>query len=222
MPKEREITYKEEVIRKLIHLTSISIPIGYSLLSKETTLWILIPLAIAFFVTDMLMKFIKPIRNLVLFLFGSIMRPHEVKNEIVLNGATWVFISAISCILILPKIAAVTGFAILIISDTSAALIGKKFGKHKIFHNKSLEGSSAFVISAMLVVSVITYLIKAPISFFIFGCICALLGGIIEGVSGILKIDDNFSIPLGIGLLLWACDFIAKALMNQSYINIMH
>jgi len=221
MPKEREISYKEEVIRKTIHLTSISIPIGYSLLSKQTTLWILIPIAILFFVTDMLMKFVKPIRDLVLFLFGSIMRPHEVKNEIVLNGATWVFISAISCIIILPKISAVTGFAVLIISDTAAALVGKKFGWHKLFPKKSLEGTSAFIFFAILVVTIIGCLLNAPLSYFIFGYICAFLGGIIEGVSGMLKIDDNLSIPLGFGFLLWAFNYLAVALMNQPYLNIM-
>jgi dolichol kinase len=44
----KEISYKQEVIRKCIHLVSLSIPIGYFLLDKTVTLFILIPITAIF------------------------------------------------------------------------------------------------------------------------------------------------------------------------------
>jgi dolichol kinase len=85
-------------------------------------------------------------------IFGFLLRQHEVdtgkKN---LNGATYVLISALICVIIFPKIFFVTAFTILIISDSLAALIGRKFGRHKLFA-KSLEGTLAFFISASIVI----------------------------------------------------------------------
>ncbi|MCK7523378.1 MAG: hypothetical protein MZV64_39855 [Ignavibacteriales bacterium] len=60
-------------------------------------------------------------------------------------------LSALICALIFPKVIFVTAFSILIISDTMAALIGRKFGKRK-FLRKSLEGTLSFFISASIVV----------------------------------------------------------------------
>ncbi len=69
--------------------------------------------------------------------FGFLLRKHEIdKEKKNLTGATYVLISALICALIFPKVIFVTAFTILIISDTMAALIGRKFGKHKIFKKK--------------------------------------------------------------------------------------
>ena len=51
MTKEFEIPYKQEVVRKSIHLISLSIPIVYSFITQELALWILIPLSILSIIT---------------------------------------------------------------------------------------------------------------------------------------------------------------------------
>jgi len=51
----------------------------------------------------------------------------------------------------LPKVVFITAFSILIISDSSAALIGRRFGRRK-FLRKSLQGAGAFFVTALIVV----------------------------------------------------------------------
>ncbi len=130
------------------------------------------------------------------------LRKHEVDHEKKnLNGATYVLISALIGVIIFPKVIFITAFAILIISDTSAALIGRKFGK-KPFLRKSLEGTLAFFISASIVI-LFTPKLTDSIAEYMIGLIAALIGALVENVSyGIA--DDNLSIPLSVGFVMWA------------------
>lgn len=218
--KEKNISYTQELLRKSIHMCSLSIPIGYSFVDKQTALNLLIPLAILAIVLDIATKKIKPLREVYYKYFGKMLRKHEKKKKkLILNGASWVLISAVLTILIFPKILAVTGFAILIISDIAAALIGRKFGKTPLF-TKSWEGTSSFIVSAFMVVLTIGYLVNAPLSYFIFGALGAIASGFAEAASNILKVDDNLSIPISfalVGLLgAWISSYF-----GQSFLNIM-
>jgi dolichol kinase len=121
---------------------------------------------------------------------------------------------------VFPRHLAITGFAVLIIiSDIAAALIGRKFGRNRLF-TKSWEGTSAFIVSAFLVVTVIGNLLNAPWTYFAFGFIGAIVAGFAEAASAYLKIDDNFSIPVSIGLVMWAGAFFASSI-NMPYLNLM-
>lgn len=144
--------------------------------------------------------------------FRRMLRSHETGKRYVLNGASWVLISASICVLIFPKLLTVVGFTILIISDIFAALIGRKYGKIPIFINKTLEGTTAFIVSAVLIIVIYGAAFSAPWTFFVSGILVSVLGGIIEAISPILKVDDNLSIPLGIGLLLWIFGIYANML----------
>ena len=220
MSKKSEISYKQEIIRKAIHMNSLSIPIVYSFISQETALTILIPLAIIAISLDFLSKINQSIQKVFYTIFGKIMRPYEVNKKFVLNGASWVLISAILCIWVFPKPFAITGFAILIISDVSAALIGRRYGKHKLF-NKSWEGTSAFIISAFLVILFIGIVSSAPYTYFVFGFASAIISGFVEAASGVMKIDDNISIPVSVGIVLWAGSLYADSI-NASYIFLLN
>ena len=117
-----------------------------------------------------------------------------------LTGATFVLLSALICILLFPKVIVITAFAILIISDTAAALIGRRFGRHP-FRSKTVEGTTAFFVTASVVVALapkIDYLATE----YLIGSIAAVLGAFVEAVSGDL-IDDNLSIPISIGIVMW-------------------
>jgi dolichol kinase len=221
MPNDFEISYKQEVVRKSIHMVSLSIPIVYSFITKELALSILIPMTILSIIIDFASRKKSKFREFFHKIFGKILRPHEFYDVFTLNGATWVLISAVVCIIIFPKTFVVTGFSILIISDISSALIGRKFGKHPLFVRKSWEGTSAFWISAILVIIVIGNLLSAPWTFYFFGVIAAFVGGIAEAASTMLKMDDNLSIPLSIGIVLWAGEFISVNYFHLSYINLL-
>ena len=135
-------------------------------------------------------------------IFGFLLREHEVDHKKRnLNGATYVFISALICVIIFPKVFFITAFSILIISDTVAALIGRKFGKHK-FLAKSFEGTLSFFISASIVVF-FTPKIEGNMTEYLIGFAAAFVGAIVENISFGFA-DDNLSIPLSVGLTMWA------------------
>ncbi len=195
-----EHDYRVEVIRKMIHLVSLSIPIGYYFLSKSTALTILIPLTIAFFAVDITRYYNKKIEEWFYKYFGFLLRKRESnKTRKTLNGATYVLISAIICIIIFPKIITITCFSILIISDITSALIGRRWGKHR-FIAKSLEGSTAFLLSALIVVA-LTPKINYEISEYLIGAASAIIGTLTEALPA--NFDDNLLIPITVGVTLW-------------------
>ena len=195
-----EHSYAAELVRKTIHLSSLSIPIVYFFIAKSAALAILIPLTLAFLAADLTRFFHAPTKKVFEEYFGWLLRMHERDtNARRLNGATYVLLSATICILVFPKIIAITAFTILIISDTSAALIGRKYGRHK-FLKKSLEGTVAFFLSALIVVAV-TPKIQYLATEYVIGAIAALCGSLIEALP--IAVDDNLSIPVGLGVIMW-------------------
>jgi len=211
MTENRQITYRSEVLRKGIHLLSLSIPVIYSVISQATALWILVPLACLFVVIDILGHKEGWVRNTMLRYFEPVMRNHELKTDQVrLNGASHVLIAACACVMFFPKIIAITAFSILIISDIFAALVGRRFGSHR-FLDKSLEGTLAFAVSAIGVVLVIASISSAPISFVLIGAFASIVGALVENISPRLRLDDNISIPGSVGLTM----LILKSLISS-------
>lgn len=202
MNYQNEIPFEQELLRKGIHLISLSIPISYFFFQRDFLLFVLGPLTLISFVIDLLSKENTEVKRIIYKYFGKMLRPHETQKGLTLTGATWVLISAFICILIFPKLIAVTSLSILVVSDISSAIIGRKFGRTKFF-NKSFEGTVAFIISAVIMVFIIGILFSAPYSFFIAGIVASIIGAFAEVCSGICKIDDNFSIPFSVGFTLW-------------------
>lgn len=196
-----EESYGVEVMRKAIHLSSLAIPIVYFFLEKSVALAILIPLTLAFGLSDILRLYHAPTGRLYERYLGFLLRNHERNDHgRRLNGATYVLLSATLCVILFPKVIVVTAFAILIVSDSAAALVGRRFGRHPFF-GKSLEGSAAFFATAALVVLVSPKISYIPVEYAI-GVAAALLGAVVEASP--IPIDDNLTIPLSIGLTMWA------------------
>ena len=195
------IDYKSEVLRKAIHLCSLSIPIVYYFITKELTLKILIPLAVFSLVADFSRYYFKPLSEVFYKVFGFMLRKHEKdEKKKNLNGATYVLVSAVIVVALFPKVFAITAFAVLIIGDIAAALIGRKFGRTP-FLFKSLEGTTAFFVFSCVVI-LFTPKIEGSIIEFIIGFVSVAIGAIVENVS-FGWADDNLTIPVTIGVVLW-------------------
>lgn len=195
------IHYKDEILRKLIHLSSLSIPIVYYFIPQKTALIILGIMFLAAFLLDVGRYIFPQIGKIFYSLFGFLLRQHELDHKKRnLNGATYVLLSAFICILIFPKVIVITAFTVLIISDSVAALIGRQFGKHK-FLFKSLEGTLAFFISGIVVV-LLAPKIEYKLEEYLIGIIATFIGAIVENISFGLA-DDNLVIPLSIGFAMW-------------------
>ena len=195
------IEYKNEVVRKAIHIFSLSIPTIYFFISKQFAIYLLVPITAAFISVDIARYYIPPIAQWFYHWFGWLLRRHETNvTKKRLNGASNVLISSLLSVLLFPKIIAINAITILIISDTTSALVGRQFGRHR-FLAKSLEGSLAFFISAVLVVLIAPKIDRLPMEYII-GFIAAAIGTVVEALP--IKIDDNLSIPLAVGFSLWA------------------
>jgi dolichol kinase len=194
------IEYKSEFVRKLIHLCSLSIPTIYYFISKQFALELLIPPFLGFFFVDLARFYHRGTQVWFYRWFGWLLRKHESdSNTKRLTGATNILFSAIVCVLIFPKIITINAFAILIISDITSALIGRRFGKRRLFQ-KSVEGTTAFFVSAVMVVMLAPKVEGLPLEYAI-GIIAAAVGALVEAAS--TKIDDNISVPITIGFVLW-------------------
>lgn len=195
------ILYRDELLRKSIHLTSLSIPVVYYFISSDTAIIILSILTGLALIIDWARYLSPEVGNLFYKIFGFLLREHEIDHKKRnLNGATYVLISALISVLIFPKIIFLSAFSILIISDSLAALIGRKFGRRK-FLSKSFEGTLTFFISACVVILFTPKIGNFPEEFLI-GFAGALVGAFVENISFKL-IDDNLSIPLAVGFTLW-------------------
>ena len=195
------IHYRDELVRKLIHLFSLSIPIIYYFIPTSTSITILASLTAFAILVDGGRFISKSFGELFYKVFGFLLRKHELdKKKKNLTGASYVLISALICALIFPKVIFVTAFTILIISDSMAALIGRKFGKRK-FLRKSFIGTLSFFISASIVVIFTPKIGNFPMEYII-GVIAAFVGAIVENISDGFA-DDNLSIPVSVGLTMW-------------------
>jgi dolichol kinase len=195
------INYRDEVVRKLIHLCSLSIPIIYYFIPKLTAVSILGILTILAIIIDV-SRHLSPSFGKIFYMgFGFLLRKHEVdRKKKNLNGATYVFISALLGVIIFPKVLFLTAFPVLIISDSTAALICRKYGKHKLLA-KSLEGTLAFFISASIVVLFTPKLNGSILEYFI-GFLAVAFGAIVENISFGFA-DDNLTIPISVGFAMW-------------------
>lgn len=212
------IHYKDEILRKLIHLSSLSIPIVYYFISRETALIILGVLTLLALILDVGRYLSPQVGKFFYSVFGFLLRQHELDHKKRnLNGATYVLLSAFICVLIFPKIIVITAFAILIISDSVAALIGRQFGKHK-FLFKSLEGTLAFFVSGIVVV-LIAPKVEYIIAEYLIGIVAAFVGAIVENVSFGLT-DDNLVIPISIGLVMWIMYWLLLPELNLVLQNV--
>lgn len=211
LPPSVEESYGTEVIRKGIHLFSLLIPVVYYFIPKSTALAILVPLTLAFGLSDIGRLFVPAFGRFYTTYFGFLLRSHEQSDRgRRLNGATYVLLAATLIVLFFPKVIAITAIAVLIISDTSAALIGRRYGKHR-FLSKSLEGAGAFFISGLVVVALAPK-VEYTAPEYAIGAAAALLGAVVEASA--IGLDDNLSIPLTVGGVMWVLYLVFLPALN--------
>jgi phytol kinase len=194
------LKFYAEMVRKAVHLSSLWIPVLYLYAEKTTILLILVPLAAMAFAVDLSRRFCPWLNNLVNNFLGYIMRQEE-KKSFSFSGATTLLVASSLTIVIFNKEIAILALSILMISDSCAALIGKKFAKVHLVGRKSLEGSLSFMVSAIIVYYFFTicYSFTLPLNL---SLLAILVATIAELFAKKIHIDDNFIIPLVLSLVL--------------------
>ena len=202
----QEITYFQEVLRKLIHLSSLWMVAAIMLAKEEYRMALAVIFGTAWILNIVLehavackVPYITP---LYYFFFKKMLRKTPEPSDWVISGGPPVWGAAFLVTLLFPTQAAATALAVMLIADTCAALIGRKFGKHKI-NGKSIEGCIAFFLGGAAAFTVIAFFYPAPT---VTAIICAACGIFLAMLTELFEkqihIDDNFSIPLTVGLSL--------------------
>ncbi len=180
-----------EIRRKIVHLATLVIPVGYELTSRETVLLFVIPFFLCLLAVDVLRHFHPGTASLFKrYFFGRVLREEEKPT---LMGSTYFLFSTILAVLLFPRPVAVASLLILILSDTAAALVGKGIGRVRIF-GKTLEGSTAFFVTSLLIV----WFYPGVDRFW--GTLSALAGTLVELLP--IGVNDNLSIPLVTGAVM--------------------
>ena len=191
------IPLTQEIIRKSLHLSNLIIPLFLYTYDRHLTLSILLPLTIIFLIIDILRINNAYIKKLYNMFFKSITRDSENNS---LTGASYVFISSSLVILLFSKSLAIASLMIMSISDTLAAIIGRLYGSIHI-NGKTLEGSIAFFLSSVAIVSIFPDL----------NLLTAIISVIIATITELYSsVDDNLSVPISFSLSYILIDITGK------------
>ena len=185
------LNYRQEIYRKLIHLSSSCIPFMLWYFGKDTFQPWIISCAIILPILDYGRRHNKFLYRIYSNLFITFTRPIE---QGILSGASWVIIGAAVTIFIFNENTAIIGLLVLSIADSAAAIIGIKLGETQLY-SKSLEGSAAFFITGTIIVFSLS-----PAAFYI-NFIAVIAATVVELFST-PRINDNLLIPMVLALIL--------------------
>ncbi|WP_457751857.1 diacylglycerol/polyprenol kinase family protein [Thermococcus sp.] len=207
------MSIKRELKRKSLHLTGLVVPLIYYLLGREAALtvtgiaFLLFVILEPFRIIEELRDNIK--RRLRIYVdndvfermenlerqIDEITRGHE-RNRV----AAHIYFAAASFIVIyfFPMNTAVGAITVATLGDALAAIVGKSLGKHRFSNGKSLEGSLAYFISALVVL--------IPLVGFCGAAVGAIGGTLAEFYN--LPPDDNFSNQLAVAVIIYLVSLI--------------
>lgn len=197
----QNITICGELLRKSIHIASTAIPIGYYFLDKKLVLSIIIPVLIILLIVEVLKYRSEVIYSLYLKLFKPLLRNHEFeRKKFRINGASWVLIADVLCIILFPKLLAITGMMILSLSDSLSAIVGRVYGKKQFAPNRSYAGTITFFVVGVIIIFLTPKYNYNSLEY-IFGIIAVAFATFIDSIN--FPTDDNFSIPLSASAVLY-------------------
>ena len=122
------------------------------------------------------------------------LREYEYDRKVFrVNGASWVLIGDILCIILFPKFVAITGMLLLSLADSLSAIVGQVFAKKYYAKNRSYLGSATFLGVGIIVVLISPKFIYVPMEYYI-GFIAVFITTLVDAIS--LPVDDNLVIPV--------------------------
>ena len=196
----RDKSFKKELLRKAIHLSSLWIPAAIYFMPK----FILIPILLVILTGNIVLEYgnfkrYSWARKSFGVLFFKTLRNKETSREhFQFTGAIYVLVSSLLCLCLFDKVVAAIALTVMLISDSAAALVGRSVGKIKIYKNKTLEGTAAFWVSA-LVINLLFWPLHSFSWVSVVACATATLAEVFEDK---IEIDDNLSVPVFLAAVL--------------------
>ncbi len=205
--KHGQISFASELARKGTHLGAMVMPVGYYLLglTRVEMLYIMIPVTLVMIIVD-----IARLRRWAFWtgfarkIIGRLIRQHEEAGDF--TGASYILLSTCFTVALFDKPVAIAALSFIIVGDSFAAVVGRKFGRHRLgrpFGSKTWEGSLACLVGTLLVAALAPGL-AVPVA-----VIGAIAAAAIEAMP--FGIDDNITVPILSGLIM---TLVMKILTN--------
>ena len=131
---------------------------------------------------------------LVTNVFGAIARPREYHK---VNSATFYLIALCFITTFFERTAVIVGIIVLAYGDPAAAWMGKRFGKLKLYREKSLVGAMSFFAAASIVSLAYLFGLHPEIatSSRLFAALAAAAVGAVAELYS-TRVDDNLTVPI--------------------------
>ncbi|CCE86488.1 Piso0_004983 [Millerozyma farinosa CBS 7064] len=217
---------KHEIPRKLFH-SSIGLLTLWLYTLGVSQKQLLVPLGTLFvtiFTNDYIRLHNEEVNRRIVNFWWWVIRKEEINKY---NGILYYLAGLFLVFTVAPKDISVLCVLFLSWADTSAATIGRQYGKYtpQLFPGKSLAGALAsFATGAFSTWILYGYFIPAythkvdqpgdifwsPDSSSLSFLLYAIIGGVVASTSecvSVLKLDDNFTIPVLSGILLYAITY---------------
>lgn len=183
---------KRELARKAIHLSSVAVPLFVWLAPRGVAVAVLVAVAALALATEAARRAFRPVRYAFLRRTRTLLRPHERRG---LAGATWMALAYLGAVLLFPRPVAVAAMLFNGVGDSAAALVGKRWGRHRAGWGKSWEGFAAGV-AANAVVAAAVWAVAPEVTL-----AAGLAGALVAAAAEMapLPLDDNLRITLAGG-----------------------
>jgi dolichol kinase len=174
----------DEIKRKSFHLLMLVYILAYWVLPRELVLWGMVA-AILVVVAGEVVRLRVPVFNQ--WILGALGGVHREEETNQFSGLPWTLSGAFFTMLFFPnRNVVLVSFLYLAFGDAVAALVGKRFGKHKLIGEKTIEGSLACLLTCFL------------IGLLFLNWQVALVGALLATAIEIIPwpLSDNFCMPL--------------------------
>ncbi len=180
-----------ELGRKTVHLSGLSIVVGYTLMlnyfSERTSILTLAALLLILLHIEYVRIEHKP---RLASMFDGLFRVHEKDN---ISGAVFLVISCIVCFAAFEYWVAFLALFMTVFGDLFAAIFGRAFGKTKILNHKTIVGTAAGLVANLIVgILILPELLLLVIPM-------AVTASFVEFITN--KLDDNLTVPLFSGFV---------------------
>ncbi len=148
---------------------------------------------------EIIRKFSPAFNERVMRLYGKVAHPHEWNR---VNSGTWYATALVILALSASSLVCGVAVAILTFADPAAALIGRRWGRTKLVHGRSLEGSTTFLAVGTLAATVVGAFGGLGLgAAAVVGVCAAFVACLAELFSH--RIDDNLTVPVAGMLGAW-------------------
>lgn len=199
--------------RKVWHVTAVFIMfLIFQFCSEVVSFSLLVGGTLAFVSVDIARQRSEKLNEFMLTLFGPIMRQSEADK---MAGTTYLLSGVLIIFLVFHQQRDVVALTLLFLAfaDPMASYIGIRYGKEKIFRQKTLQGFLAAFFVCFVASLVFLFLSDYPMArVLVFSLVAGLVGALAELVP-IGDLDDNLTLPIlsavGIYILFYFFGFLA-------------